>query len=239
MIIFVLTAIFETGITLDAVPIVGFELGQAEFTALGVSMILLLIMGSGFFSSSEIAMFSLSPYQIDAMIEEGKRGAQAIKSLKSDPHRLLVTILVGNNLVNITMSSISTTIVGFYLDAGIAVIVSSLGITSIVLLFGESAPKSYAVDNTDSWARTVAPLLKIVGKILWPLITLFYYLTRLINKITPGGSSEHDQDGRARGYPRGGRTSDTRPHLTIHRCYCERNNDSSSRHVGDLRAADR
>ncbi|WP_182013441.1 CNNM domain-containing protein, partial [Haloquadratum walsbyi] len=189
MIIFVLTAIFETGITLDAVPIVGFELGQAEFTALGVSMILLLIMGSGFFSSSEIAMFSLSPYQIDAMIEEGKRGAQAIKSLKSDPHRLLVTILVGNNLVNITMSSISTTIVGFYLDAGIAVIVSSLGITSIVLLFGESAPKSYAVDNTDSWARTVAPLLKIVGKILWPLITLFYYLTRLINKITPGGSA--------------------------------------------------
>jgi CBS domain containing-hemolysin-like protein len=122
------------------------------------------------------------------MVEEGKRGALAIKSLKEDPHRLLVTILVGNNLVNITMSSISTTIVGFYLDAGTAVLVSSFGITSMVLLFGESAPKSYAVDNTDTWARTVAPLLKIVGKVLWPLITLFYYLTRLVNKLTPGDS---------------------------------------------------
>ncbi len=149
----------------------------------------MLLMGSGFFSSSEIAMFSLSAHQIDAMVEEGKRGAQAIKRLKEDPHRLLVTILVGNNLVNITMSSISTTIVGFYLDAGTAVLVSSFGITSMVLLFGESAPKSYAVDNTDSWARTVARPLTLVGKVLWPLITLFYYLTRLVNKATPGNSS--------------------------------------------------
>nr|WP_248910959.1 hemolysin family protein [Halocatena marina] len=149
----------------------------------------MLLMGSGFFSSSEIALFSLPAHQIDAMIEDGKRGARVVKSLKEDPHRLLVTILVGNNLVNITMSSISTTIVGFYFDAGTAVLVSSFGITSMVLLFGESAPKSYAVENTDSWARTVAPLLQIVGKVLWPLITLFHYLTTIVNKITGGGSS--------------------------------------------------
>jgi CBS domain containing-hemolysin-like protein len=146
-------------------------------------------MGSGFFSSSEIAMFSLPAHQIDAMIEEGKRGARAVKSLKDDPHRLLVTILVGNNLVNITMSSISTTIVGFYFDAGTAVLVSSFGITSMVLLFGESAPKSYAVENTDSWARTVAPALKVVGTVLWPLVTLFYYLTSAVNRITGGNSA--------------------------------------------------
>jgi CBS domain containing-hemolysin-like protein len=176
-------------VTLAAVPVVGAELGQTTVTVIGIGIILLLLMGSGFFSSSEIAMFSLSPHQIDAMVEEGKRGARAIKSLKEDPHRLLVTILVGNNLVNITMSSISTTIVGFYLDAGSAVLVSSLGITSMVLLFGESAPKSYAVDNTDSWARTVAPALTVVGKVLWPLITLFYYLTRLVNRVSPGSSS--------------------------------------------------
>ncbi|WP_415379351.1 hemolysin family protein [Halosimplex sp. TS25] len=185
----VLTAASGTGIIQSAVPIVGIELGQTALTAIGVLLILFLIMGSGFFSSSEIAMFSLSAHQIDAMVEEGKRGARAVKSLKDDPHRLLVTILVGNNLVNITMSSISTTIIGFYLDAGTAVLVSSFGITSMVLLFGESAPKSYAVENTDSWARTVAPLLTIVGKVLWPLITLFYYLTKLVNKVTGGGSS--------------------------------------------------
>jgi len=185
----VLTAASATGTLTTTVPIVGVELSQTEVTAVGILMILFLIMGSGFFSSSEIALFSLPAHQIDAMVEEGKRGAQVVKSLKEDPHRLLVTILVGNNLVNITMSSISTTIVGFYFDASTAVLVSSFGITSIVLLFGESAPKSYAVENTDSWARTVAPVLKIVGTVLWPLITVFYYLTGIVNKITGGSSA--------------------------------------------------
>jgi CBS domain containing-hemolysin-like protein len=102
---------------------------------------------------------------------------------------LLVTILVGNNMVNITMSSISTTIVGFYFDPGTAVLVSSFGITSMVLIFGESAPKSYAVEHTELHARRVARGLKIVEKVLWPLINLFYYLTAIVNRITGGSAS--------------------------------------------------
>ncbi|ESP88543.1 hypothetical protein K933_08787 [Candidatus Halobonum tyrrellensis G22] len=178
-----------TAVAQYTVPVLGTELGRTQVTLVGVVMILLLIMGSGFFSSSEIALFSLPAHQVDAMVEKGERGARLVKSLKEDPHRLLVTILVGNNMVNITMSSISTTVVGFYFDAGTAVLVSSLGITSMVLLFGESAPKSYAVENTDSWARTVAPGLKFVGTVLWPLITLFYYLTSAVNRLTGGSSS--------------------------------------------------
>jgi CBS domain containing-hemolysin-like protein len=174
---------------LSGVPILGTELGQTEITAIGVGVILLLLVGSGFFSSSEIALFSLPAHQVDAMVEEGKRGALAVKSLKEDPHRLLVTILVGNNMVNITMSSVSTTIVGFYFDAGAAVLVSSLGITSMVLIFGESAPKSYAVENTELHARRVARGLKIVEKVLWPLVTLFYYLTRVVNRVAGGSAS--------------------------------------------------
>jgi CBS domain containing-hemolysin-like protein len=171
------------------VPVVGVELGQPAVTTVGIVLIILLLLGSGFFSSSEIAMFSLPAHQIDAMVEQGLRGARAVKSLKEDPHRLLVTILVGNNMVNITMSSISTTIVGFYFDPGTAVIVSSLGITSMVLIFGESAPKSYAVENTEVHARRVARGLRIVEKVLWPLITLFYYLTGIVNRVTGGNPS--------------------------------------------------
>jgi CBS domain containing-hemolysin-like protein len=171
------------------VPVVGVELSQPAVTAVGIGLILLLLMGSGFFSSSEIAMFSLPAHQIDAMVEQGLRGARAVKSLKEDPHRLLVTILVGNNMVNITMSSVSTTIVGFYFDAGTAVLVSSLGITSMVLIFGESAPKSYAVEHTEVHARRVARGLKVVEKLLWPLITLFYYLTGIVNRLTGGTPS--------------------------------------------------
>jgi CBS domain containing-hemolysin-like protein len=185
----VLTATSGVSTILSTVPVLGVELGQTEITAIGVVLILLLLMGSGFFSSSEIALFSLPAHQIDAMVEEGKRGALAVKTLKEDPHRLLVTILVGNNMVNITMSSVSTTLVGFYFDPGTAVLVSSFGITSMVLIFGESAPKSYAVENTELHARRVARGLKIVEKVLWPLISLFYYLTTIVNKITGGSAS--------------------------------------------------
>jgi CBS domain containing-hemolysin-like protein len=87
------------------------------------------------------------------------------------------------------MSSVSTTIVGFYFDPGTAVIVSSLGITSMVLVFGESAPKSYAVEHTELHARRVARGLKVVEKVLWPLINLFYYLTSIVNRITGGSPS--------------------------------------------------
>jgi CBS domain containing-hemolysin-like protein len=177
------------GIELYTAPIVGVELSQTAVTGIGVFLILLLLVGSGFFSSSEIALFSLPAHQIDAMVEEGLKGALSVKTLKEDPHRLLVTILVGNNMVNITMSSISTTIVGFYFDAGTAVIVSSLGITSMVLVFGESAPKSYAVENTELHARRVARGLKVVEKVLWPLISLFYYLTNVVNRVTGGSPS--------------------------------------------------
>jgi len=185
----VLTAVSGVEVPLYTVPVLGIELGQTQITVVGVVLIGMLLVGSGFFSSSEIALFSLPTHQIDAMVEEGKRGAAAVKSLKEDPHRLLVTILVGNNMVNITMSSVSTTLVGFYFDAGTAVIVSSLGITSMVLIFGESAPKSYAVENTELHARRVARGLKVVEKVLWPLIVLFYHLTNVVNRLTGGNSS--------------------------------------------------
>jgi CBS domain containing-hemolysin-like protein len=179
----------EASLAQYTVPVVGVELGQTAVTAIGIGMILVLLVGSGFFSSSEIALFSLPAHQVDAMVDQGLLGARAVKSLKEDPHRLLVTILVGNNMVNITMSSVSTTIVGFYFDPGTAVVVSSLGITSMVLIFGESAPKSYAVEHTEVHARRVARGLKIVEKVLWPLITLFYYLTGIVNRVTGGSPS--------------------------------------------------
>jgi putative hemolysin len=109
--------------------------------------------------------------------------------LKSDPHRLLITILVGNNLVNIAMSSIATGVAAIYLTQGQAVAVATFGITAIVLLFGESAPKSYAVENTESWALRISGGLKLAEYVLLPLIVIFDYLTRIVNKVTGGRSA--------------------------------------------------
>ncbi|MFB6071252.1 MAG: hemolysin family protein [Halanaeroarchaeum sp.] len=152
----------------------------------GVLVIAVLMALSAFFSSSEIAMFSLARHRIDALVEEGKPGAETVARLKEDPHRLLVTILVGNNLVNIAMSSIATGLLGYYLTRGQAVLAATFGITALVLLFGESAPKSYAVENTESWALRVARPLSMSEKLLYPLVVTFDYLTRVVNRVTGG-----------------------------------------------------
>jgi CBS domain containing-hemolysin-like protein len=163
---------------------------ETTVTVAGVVAIAVLIGLSAFFSSSEIAMFSLAKHRVDNMVEEGVPGAAAVKQLKEDPHRLLVTILVGNNLVNIAMTSIATGLLAVLLDnQGLAVIASTFGITALVLLFGESAPKSYAVENTESWALRIARPLKLSEYVLFPLIVVFDYLTRLINRVTGGRSA--------------------------------------------------
>lgn len=172
-----------------AVDVLGISVDEGTFVAIGVAVVVVLIVLSAFFSSSEIAMFSLAAHRVEALVEEGTPGAATMAELKSDPHRLLVTILVGNNLVNIAMTSITTGLLALYYPQGVAVAISTFGITALVLLFGESVPKSYAVENTESWALTIARPLKLAEYGLLPLIVVFDYLTRQINRITGGGSA--------------------------------------------------
>ncbi|QGX95718.1 HlyC/CorC family transporter [Haloplanus rallus] len=168
----------------DVVPVT-----DTTVTIGGSIAILVLIGLSAFFSSSEIAMFSLARHRVEALVEDGVPEARAVQELKSDPHRLLITILVGNNIVNIAMSSIATGLFAIYLSQGQAVLAATFGITTLVLLFGESAPKSYAVENTESWALRIARPLKYSELVLMPLVIVFDYLTRVINRVTGGRSA--------------------------------------------------
>jgi CBS domain containing-hemolysin-like protein len=164
-------------------------LTDTTVTIAGSLAILVLIALSAFFSSSEIAMFSLARHRVESLVEEGVPGAAVVQELKSDPHRLLITILVGNNIVNIAMSSIATGLFAIYMSQGQAVLAATFGITTLVLLFGESAPKSYAVENTESWALRIASPLKYSELALLPLVVVFDYLTRVINRVTGGRSA--------------------------------------------------
>jgi CBS domain containing-hemolysin-like protein len=178
-----------TGATAVAPVLQAVPINDTTVTIAGAIAVLLLIGFSAFFSSSEIAMFSLAKHRIDSLVEDNVPRAEIVSELKSNPHRLLITILVGNNIVNIAMTSIATAIVSIYVDAGTAVLVSTFGITTLVLLFGESAPKSYAVENTESWALRIARPLKYAEYALLPLVVVFDYLTRVINKVTGGRSA--------------------------------------------------
>ena len=173
----------------QTIDVYGYVVPKSAIATAGVIVIVALIGLSAFFSSSEIAMFSLPAHRVEALVEEGRRGAKTLNGLKANPHRLLVTILVGNNLVNIAMSSIATGLFGLYLQQGQAVVAATFGITAIVLLFGESAPKSYAVENTESWALRISRPLKLSEAVLLPLIVFFDYLTRILNKVTGGRSA--------------------------------------------------
>jgi CBS domain containing-hemolysin-like protein len=165
------------------------SLSDTTVTVGGVVAIAILIALSAFFSSSEIAMFSLAKHRVDALVEDGVPSAKTVKELKENPHRLLITILVGNNIVNIAMSAIATGLFGIYLSRGQAVLAATFGITTLVLLFGESAPKSYAVENTESWALRIARPLKYSEFLLLPLVVVFDHLTRLVNRVTGGRSA--------------------------------------------------
>jgi len=175
------------------VELLGVEIPDPYFAAIGVGTIVVLLGLSAFFSSSEIAMFAFPSHRLEAVVNEGRGGSKTLQELKSDPHRLLVTILVGNNLVNIAMSSIATGLLGYFLASqSLAVFLATFGITALVLLFGESAPKSYAVDNTESWALRISRPLKYSEIVLWPLVVLFDHLTRIVNKVTGGQAAIED-----------------------------------------------
>jgi CBS domain containing-hemolysin-like protein len=158
-------------------------------TVASAVLILVLLGLSAFFSSSEIAMFSLAKHRIDALVSEGSQRARVVQSLKSNPHRLLVTILVGNNIVNIAMSAIATGLFATFLTRGQAVLAATFGITTLVLLFGEIAPKSYAVENPESWSLRIARPLQYSEYVLLPFVILFDYLARAINRVTGGGTA--------------------------------------------------
>ncbi|MEF8775065.1 MAG: hemolysin family protein [Haloarculaceae archaeon] len=173
-----------------SVDVFGLTISDTLFVTLGALVIVLLLGLSAFFSSSEIAMFSLADHRIERLEEENAKRGSTLAALRADPHRLLITILVGNNLVNIAMSSIATGLLAYYLgNGGLAVGIATIGITALVLLFGESAPKSYAIENTESWALAIARPLKFAEHLLLPLVVLFDHLTRAVNRFTGGRSA--------------------------------------------------
>jgi Mg2+/Co2+ transporter CorB len=151
----------------------------------GVATALLLLL-SAFFSSSETAIFSVSPEWGKTRVSAGDSRGQALETLQENPHRLLVTLLVGNNVVNIAISSIITVLVVQNLPPGAAVVATTLLTSVLVLVFGEIVPKSYGLGNAEEWSVTVAPVVALVGTLLSPIISVFDWVTRGITDRISG-----------------------------------------------------
>jgi CBS domain containing-hemolysin-like protein len=157
--------------------------------ALGVGAIAVLLLLSAFFSGSEIAVFSLERHRLSALLEtaNGDPRARVLQRLREDPHRLLVTILVGNNLVNIAMASIASVLLAAALSPEVAIVATTFGVSALVLVFGEITPKSYGVANAERLALRVAGPISTVERLLFPLVFVFDGVSRGLNRLTGGG----------------------------------------------------
>lgn len=118
--------------------------------------IVLLIVFSAFFSATETAFSSLNRLKLKGMAASGDRKAAKTLAISEKYDKLLTTILIGNNIVNITMSSLATVFfLGIFVKNGAAI--STVVITILVLIFGEITPKSLAKEAPERFAMAVTP----------------------------------------------------------------------------------
>lgn len=154
-----------------------------------LALIVLLIF-SAFFSSCETALSSVNVIRLKNMVEEKKKGARKALYLAEKFDVILVTLLVGNNLVNIGATTIAAVIFGKLIaNPTVANLVNTLGMTVIVLIFGEITPKSYAKENPEKVCLRFSGTLYVIHKILWPFTWIFYNIRKLVMKKAVKGNS--------------------------------------------------
>ena len=148
-------------------------------------LLLVLLILSAFFSASETAFSAANMIRLRTMSEDGnKRAAQAVK-VAEQYDKLIATILIGNNLVNIAISSLVTVAVSFYFR-NYAVAISTGISTLAVLTFGEILPKSFAKSNAEQLCMTFAGPLRVLMVAFTPLSWLFLRLMKPFRKKEEG-----------------------------------------------------
>ena len=146
--------------------------------------ILILIMLSAFFSATETAFSSLNKIKMKNAAADGDKRAAKVMKLESNFDRFISTILIGNNIVNITTTTLATILFGLLIEnSGVANTVSTVVMTVAVLIFGEISPKTIAKKSPEYFALTTVSAVQIVCYILFPLTWLFGLWQKLINKI--------------------------------------------------------
>ncbi len=154
-----------------------------------IAVLVILLCLSAFFSGIETALMSVSSIKVKTLVRKKKKGADALQRIKSNPERLLVTILVGNNIVNIGAAAIATSLTtSMFGDAGVGIATGIM--TLLVLMFGEITPKSYSTHNSERVALRVARTVEIISKVLFPVVRSFEAFSNLMMRIFGKKGSE-------------------------------------------------
>lgn len=144
---------------------------------LTVAVILGLLVVSGFFSGSETALTAASRGKLKAQADKGSHGARVALAVTEDNERMIGALLLGNNVVNILAASLATALLTrLFGDSGVAL--ATLVMTTLVLIFGEVLPKTYAITNAEVAASFVAPLVRVIILLFSPPVSLVRALVR-------------------------------------------------------------
>lgn len=154
-----------------------------------IIIFVILFLLSAFFSASEIALMSLPEHKIDSLLKQNRFGARDLKILKSQNDKILITILIGNNLVNVYIASLATQFAitlslswNFLVEQSVIIWISTWIITFLILMFWEIVPKSYASKNAEFISLAVAKPYRLLIFLLTPVV----FLIEVIIKITTG-----------------------------------------------------
>ncbi len=148
-----------------------------------VGILAILVLSSAYFSATETAFSAVNRIRLKNMAAGGNKRAELALKLSNNYSTLLSTILVGNNIVNIAATSISTVLFVSLFGGTLGPTVSTIVMTVVVLIFGEISPKTLASESPESFAIFSAPALKICTVILRPLNFIFSYWKILLSKI--------------------------------------------------------
>lgn len=141
-----------------------------------------LVILSAFFSASETALISLRPSKVSELVAKMAANSGILKKLKEDPHKLLITILVGNNVVNISASAYAAVVfTRLFGDSGVGIATGIM--TFMILVFGEILPKSFAHQHSASISLLVARPIYFLQTILYPIVWFFKEVVIVANRI--------------------------------------------------------
>lgn len=147
-----------------------------------IAALVILVILSAFFSATETAFTSLNRIRLKSRADSGNKRAALTLRIAEDYDKLLSTNLIGNNIVNISASTVGTVLfTKLFLDYG--PLVSTVVLTVVILVFGEISPKSMAKENAEAFAMFAAPIMRVLMVLFTPLAWLFAQWKKLLSKV--------------------------------------------------------
>ncbi len=168
-------------------------LGISDYISIGIMVFCLA--GSFFFSGTETAYSTFNRPRMKKLAQDGNRRAKSVLWVADHYEKMLTAVLIGNNIVNIGMSSLGTLLFAkLILDENLAAAVSTAILTIIVLIFGEITPKNIAKEHADGFAMAVNPILRAIMFVFTPFTALVTFIKKIFTRSKKAEASITDEE---------------------------------------------